>query len=319
MSRSERVLEVQIRRLVGSVLEPGNLILLTFSTGEGARTRTDPVTATGDIINLTSVLRVAFPENAKKLYCELHVIIGDNKTRVIGKGELSTQGGLIPRMSGGRTAEEAIDLRGTKDKVAIKHHLEICLTLLQPDQNTGVAAGTGAGELANVQRIRMAMKRTEQKQRLRLRVETLTNKYKSAAKRRAGERHLAIDLIQAYNLPELPPGATPASGALVRVVSGAHGALSRVIAGTRHPVFAQSLAIKVASSVSFIIEDRGNPGLHTAVKYCEGSLAVRDLKPAATYLCHLNFAETAERLLAVVAPLSTLQVRVIKEQKLKAL
>jgi hypothetical protein len=173
--------------------------------------------------------------------------------------QLNLQAGLIPRISNGFSAEEALDLRGTRDKLAIKHNLQVRLTLLDASTDAGGGAG-GTAELANVQRIKMAMKRTEQKQRLRQRVENLTSKYKSATKKRAGERHVAIDLVRAYNLPELPPGASAAGGAIVRVNSGSHGALSRVVGSTRHPPFAQTLQVRVCVYITHI---RTHPHTHT--------------------------------------------------------
>jgi len=311
--RAERVLEVQVRRLAGSVLAPGDSVILTFSAGEGARKRTDPATATGPSVNLSSVVRVGFPDKAKTLHAELHLIIGENKTRIIGKGSLSLQAGLVPRMSGGRTAEETLDLRGTKDKVAVKHSLDVHLTLLEPDGEGGIGGEDGADALANVHRIRMAMKRSEQKQRLRERVDEITTKYKAVTKRRAGERNLALDLVRAYNLPELPPGATPSDGAVVRVVSGPHAMVSRVVGGTRHPPFAQTLQLKAASDVSIVLEDRGGGAAGApAVKYCDAPLPVRDLRAGSAYLCDLKFDDGGPRLLTVVAPQWSVQEQLDK-------
>lgn len=308
----ERVLEVQAWRLAGSVLAPGDSIILTFGVGDGARKRSDPLTATGPSVNLSSVVRVGFPASSKTLHAELHLIIGDNKTRIIGKGSLNLQGGLVPRMSGGRTAEETLDLRGTKDKMAVKHSLDVRLTLLEPDGEAGVGEDS-ADALANVQRIRMAMKRSEQKQRLRERVDEMTVKYKAVTKRRAGERNVAVDLVRGYNLPELPPGATPSDGAVVRVVSGAHAMVSRVVGGTRHPPFAQTLQLKVAGDVSFVLEDRGG-GMSgaPAVKYCDGPLPVKDLRAGSAYLCDLRFDDGGPRLLTVVAPQWSVQEKLDK-------
>ena len=321
MADEERgVLEVHARRLVGSVLAPGDAIIFVFGAGEGARTRTDPVTCTGSTVNLSTVVRVGVALAARTLHAELHLIIGDNKTRIIGKGTLNLQGGLIPRMSGGRSAEETFELKGTRDKAAVRHSLEVELALLEPDAADGGAggrqpraAGAAAEEMVNVQRIRMAMKRAEQKQRLRQRVDSMTSVYKGAAKRRPGERQLAVGLLRGYNLPELPPGAAPTGGALVRMTSGAHGALSRVISGTRHPPFAQTLQIQAGGEVSFVFEDRGG-GSDGAlpVKYVDAPMPVKLLKAGSSSLCDLKFDDGGPRLLTVVSPQWTLQEKMDK-------
>jgi hypothetical protein len=300
------MMEVHARRLVGSVLAPGDVVIFVFGTGEGARTRTDPVTCTGTTVNLSTVVRVRLAPKARTLNAELHLIIGDNKTRIIGKGTLNLQGGLIPRMSGGRTAKESFELKGTRDKVAVKHSLEVELSLFASD---GDGAGGGrADEMVNVQRIRMAMKRSELKQRLRQRVETLASVYTGATKRRLGERQMEVGLLRGYNLPELPPGAAPTGGALVRVISGAHGTLSRVISGTRHPPFAQTLQIKAAGEVSFVLEDRGGEVAGALpVKYADEPMPIKFLKAGASYLCDLKFGDSGPRLLTVLLPQWTLQ------------
>ena len=108
MSTEERIVEVRPQTLVGTVLSPGDVIILTFGTDDGPRRRTDPVTATGSSINLSSVVRVSLPGRAKALNAELHLIIGDNKTRIIGKGKLDLTHGLIPRINNGHIAAEVV-------------------------------------------------------------------------------------------------------------------------------------------------------------------------------------------------------------------
>ena len=179
------------------------------------------------------------------------------------------------------------------------------MTMLEASGVHGIGDGTSTEEARlNEKRIRMAMKRTEHKQRLRERVNTITSQYKNLTKRRGGERHVAVDLVRGYNLPELPPGADAAGGgALVRVLSGAHGALSHAVPGTRHPVFAQTLHIKAAGEVSIVLEDRGDAASGMpAVKYVDAPLPVKELKIGAAYLCDLRFDEQGPRLLTVIAP-----------------
>lgn len=279
----------------GEGLEAGQSAILTFHVG-GPKKRSDPITITGKATNLGLRINLPFPEDCKTLSVELHKIIGENKTRVIGKGSLNTGGPLLPRMSGGREAAETVELKGTlKGGVAAKHRVSLKLQLreLQEGEEEGDAA-------INRRRILQAMKRQDERAVLRSKVEGSLRQYE--LRKRGGERPFVLDSIRAYNLPETLSTAE-GQGTVLRVTSGPHGLLSRHVAGTRHPGFAQSLSLPGAGAVDLVLEDRGFP----YTKYGAAPLPIKELKVGSSYLADLVLDDNGTRLLSVISAQHSVQ------------
>ncbi|EKX39624.1 hypothetical protein GUITHDRAFT_143399 [Guillardia theta CCMP2712] len=213
------VLEVQVHRLQGEDLQAGGSVILTFGAGE-AKKRTNPIT-------LTVTRRMQINE----LSCdvELHSIIGENKTRIIGKCTLRMTGLIFPRfelsmgggrmlktfrMSGGRSADETLELKGAnKGGGVLRHHLDISLSL---KNEVDVVKDETNLELN--------------------RVDGETKRYDGY--RRNNDRMIALEAVRGYNLPE-DFSTDEQKGTLVRVKSGNNGVL-----------------IHVTGSFSIAIEDR---------------------------------------------------------------
>eukprot|EP00282_Hemiselmis_andersenii_P021411 CAMPEP_0172028998 /NCGR_PEP_ID=MMETSP1041-20130122/17890_1 /TAXON_ID=464988 /ORGANISM="Hemiselmis andersenii, Strain CCMP439" /LENGTH=124 /DNA_ID=CAMNT_0012685119 /DNA_START=205 /DNA_END=575 /DNA_ORIENTATION=+ len=109
-------LELLIERVEGSELDAGQSVILTFSVDGGAKYRSDPLTLVGEATVLQARVTISAPPGGamKALACEVHNVLGENRTKVIGKGQLSLHGTIQPRMSGGREASEEIMLKGPK-------------------------------------------------------------------------------------------------------------------------------------------------------------------------------------------------------------
>jgi len=302
------VLNVQMQNLEGDGLDDGGSIILTFAVGTG-RKRTDPITcAPGRSTKLVSKVQIKVPERARILNVELHKIIGEGKTRVIGKGMLNMAGNLLPRMSGGREAEEVIEMKGNlKGGAPAKQVLSVMLQLIEIREEE-----MWENLEINRERIRRAMKRQERKARLRTTVEHTSRIYESKFKGK--DRPFNIDAVRAYNLPEDfsskedPKGVqfrirTPAWKQGDKPVVGLHvGSASRIMSGTRHPAFSQCLRVNAEGEVDLVLEDRKNN-----IKLGMAPFPVKEVPLGKSYLADLVLDDKGTHLLAIVNPVLTSQ------------
>mmetsp|Transcript_38732 Transcript_38732/g.121998 ORF Transcript_38732/g.121998 Transcript_38732/m.121998 type:complete len:615 (+) Transcript_38732:52-1896(+) len=298
------VLEVQVHRLQGEDLQAGGSVILTFGAGE-AKKRTNPITLTGPLTNIESRLLVDFPNSATSLQVELHSIIGENKTRIIGKCTLRMTGLIFPRMSGGRSADETLELKGAnKGGGVLRHHLDISLSL---KNEVDVVKDETNLEL-NRERIKMAMKRQEIRSRLRSKVDGETKRYDGY--RRNNDRMIALEAVRGYNLPE-DFSTDEQKGTLVRVKSGNNGVLSRYVKGSRHPGYSQTLQIHVTGSFSIAIEDREDLNK----SYAMAPLPIREFKVGKSYLTDLQIGDEGIRLVSVFAAQMSFQEKLNRLQE----
>jgi hypothetical protein len=245
-------------------------------------------------------VQLKVPERAKVLSVELHKSIGEGKTRVIGKGTVNMAGNLLPRMSGGREAEETITMKGNlKGGAPAKQDLSVLLKMVELREDQLLEDLE-----VNRERIRRAMKRQERKARHRARMDAVARKYEPTFKGK--ERPFNVDAVRVYNLPEAYSSKSEPRGVQFRVrtpalrepekTAGHHqGFVSRIVEGSRHPAFAQSISIPAAGEVDFVLEDRAHNQ-----KLGQAPFPVKELAVGKSYLTDILMDEKGTHILAVV-------------------